>query len=310
MNTSNWVAAVLSIAVFCSASNACPQEADKVGVQEALTVEYQNAPAQQVIKELMRAMSASYSLSSNVNGKITLTMRQAHPRDILIQALRQLDASCRIERGVYEVYPLAELPIRMRLRILGGPLDMRLVVVGVPVSEMLADELYLYAAVGDKVVKLAKKDMAIVASRALVPPPRESAISGPIVDSFDADGLDVREALRKLFRLTNFSYSIVPELQGTVTEHVLNAPFETVLRSILNQADGTFRKEGGVYQCVRQDYFQQAVRPQISRMILDQNYLFVSIGSKIVKLAKRDLLPISERIIGQPLFVRARFRLP
>jgi hypothetical protein len=74
-----------------------------------------------------------------------------------------------------------------------------------------------------------------------------------IIPSLDLDAVDVREALRALFKSVGVSYSIAPEVQGTVTVNMKNQRFDTVLQNILKQVDSTYRVEGGVYQIIKRE---------------------------------------------------------
>src|SRR5688572_19047757 len=74
--------------------------------------------------------------------------------------------------------------------------------------------------------------------------------SGQIIPSLELDSADVREALRALFKNVGVSYSIAPEVQGTVTVSLRNVTFEAALQNILKQVNATYRVEGGIYQIV------------------------------------------------------------
>ena len=75
--------------------------------------------------------------------------------------------------------------------------------------------------------------------------------SQKVIPSLDLQQADVREAIRALFKNISVSYSIAPEVQGTVTVSLKNVSFETALQNILRQVDATYRVEGGVYEVVR-----------------------------------------------------------
>ena len=74
-----------------------------------------------------------------------------------------------------------------------------------------------------------------------------------MISSLDLDAVDVREALRALFKNVGVSYSIAPEVQGTVTVNLKNVRFDTALQNILKQVDATYRVEGGVYQIIKRE---------------------------------------------------------
>jgi hypothetical protein len=71
------------------------------------------------------------------------------------------------------------------------------------------------------------------------------------IPTLELDQADVREALRALFKNVSVSYSIAPEVQGTVTVSLRNVTFEAALQNILKQVDATYRIEGGVYQIIK-----------------------------------------------------------
>lgn len=75
--------------------------------------------------------------------------------------------------------------------------------------------------------------------------------SQTIIPSLELQEADVREALKALFRTVGVSYSIAPDVQGTVTVSLRNVTFETALLNILKQVDATYRVEGGVYQIIK-----------------------------------------------------------
>lgn len=75
-------------------------------------------------------------------------------------------------------------------------------------------------------------------------------VGGQIIPSLELDSADVREALRALFKNVGVSYSIAPEVQGTVTVSMRNVTFEAALQNILKQVNATYRVEAGIYQIV------------------------------------------------------------
>ncbi|HVT13717.1 MAG TPA: hypothetical protein VHE55_15740 [Fimbriimonadaceae bacterium] len=71
--------------------------------------------------------------------------------------------------------------------------------------------------------------------------------------SIDMQNADVREALRTLFKSVGLSYSVAPEVQGTVTLDLHNAKFETALQNICKQVDATYRITAGVYEIIHRE---------------------------------------------------------
>jgi len=76
-------------------------------------------------------------------------------------------------------------------------------------------------------------------------------ISQRNVASLELEQADVREAIRALFKNVTVSYSVAPDVQGTVTVNLKNITFETALQNVLRQVDATYRVEGGVYEVVK-----------------------------------------------------------
>lgn len=67
------------------------------------------------------------------------------------------------------------------------------------------------------------------------------------LNAVDYQQTDVRTALRDLFQRVGVSFSIAPEVQGTVTLSLRNIRFDAALKNVLKQVDATYRIEGGVY---------------------------------------------------------------
>ncbi len=99
--------------------------------------------------------------------------------------------------------------------------------------------------------------MSVVLAGYLVSVPLKSIAQDPgnqgnqIVPAIDLDQADVRDALKILFRATGANYTVASDVQGTVTVHLKDVAFETVLRNITNQVDATYRIEGGVYNIIK-----------------------------------------------------------
>jgi type II secretory pathway component GspD/PulD (secretin) len=85
-------------------------------------------------------------------------------------------------------------------------------------------------------------------------PSLASAQSDPrdrIIPELKVDDAEVRDVLKLLFRFAGASYSVASDVQGTVTVNLTNTPFETALRTVLNQVDSTWRVEGNIYNIIK-----------------------------------------------------------
>ena len=131
-----------------------------------------------------------------------------------------------------------------------------------------------------------------------VAPALAQGIGGNNIAALDYNQTDVREALRNLFKMSGVSYTIAPDIQGTVTLSLRNVPFDTALQNLTRQVDATYRIEGGVYQIVPQEE-NPSVREQLDKakgesfMLVDGNTLFVLKGNVVYKLNKTTMTVMS-----------------
>lgn len=68
-----------------------------------------------------------------------------------------------------------------------------------------------------------------------------------IIPTLEVDQMDIRDALRMIFKDVGASYSLSSDVVGSVTASLTNVSFETALRNLLNQVGATYRTEGTVY---------------------------------------------------------------
>ncbi|MHB8636355.1 MAG: hypothetical protein ACYC96_07775 [Fimbriimonadaceae bacterium] len=78
-------------------------------------------------------------------------------------------------------------------------------------------------------------------------------VSNQVIASLDLEDVDVRDAIRALFKNVNANYVVAPEVQGTVTVQLKSITFEVALRNILDQVKATYRIEGGIYNIIKRD---------------------------------------------------------
>lgn len=75
-----------------------------------------------------------------------------------------------------------------------------------------------------------------------------------VIDEFQVEQADVRDALRALFKKApDLSYSIAPDVQGNVTIHLRSVPLESALQNLLKQVDATYRTEEGIYLITKRE---------------------------------------------------------
>jgi hypothetical protein len=75
----------------------------------------------------------------------------------------------------------------------------------------------------------------------------ETAPSEEVI-SLNMRGVDITEVLRVMFRSAGENFSIEPGVSGKVTVSLENVPFNTALRTVLEQVGATFVKEEGIYK--------------------------------------------------------------
>ncbi len=81
--------------------------------------------------------------------------------------------------------------------------------------------------------------------------PAQSDPTSKVISSLEFQQADVREVLRSLFKEADASYSVAPDVQGTVTVSLKHVNFETALQNIVRQVDATYRVTGGVYEIIK-----------------------------------------------------------
>lgn len=73
------------------------------------------------------------------------------------------------------------------------------------------------------------------------------------IASLEYDSADIRDVLKNLFKYVGVSYTIAPDVQGTVTISLKDKTFETCLNAVLKQVDATYRVEGGIYNIIKKE---------------------------------------------------------
>jgi len=125
--------------------------------------------------------------------------------------------------------------------------------------------------------------------------------------SIQFERVDVRDALRQLFKTVGVSYSITPEVQGTVTVDLKNISFEQGLQNVLRQVDATYRVQGGVYEVTLRN--QQPGDPIVigepipdkpgssSAIAIGGKYVFIVYNGYAYKLDKDDMHVVGKTLL-------------
>ena len=83
------------------------------------SAEYQNSDLREVLKTLFKEVNASYSIPPDIQGQITLSMKDAKFELVLQNVLNQVGATYRYEGGVFVI--LKREPPEKPTDIVGGP---------------------------------------------------------------------------------------------------------------------------------------------------------------------------------------------
>lgn len=136
----------------------------------------------------------------------------------------------------------------------------------------------------------------------------------PLVSVDLGGGTDVRKALRMTFAGTGRSYSIAPEVKGTVRGKFERVPLESVLIALTSQVGARIRTELNIYQFLAYTPFDHGyiewrsspISPDDSRLRLelqDDKFLYAAKGNELLKISKEDLVVV-KRV--QMQFIRIR----
>jgi hypothetical protein len=132
----------------------------------------------------------------------------------------------------------------------------------------------------------------------------------PITISFEQ--VDLRDALKKLFKVVNVSYSVEPSLQGKISVDLKGVPFDKALQRVLDQVKGTFTVEAGIYMIVSTDLKSSDEFLGITRVVLpdfqpghySESYVIQNkalyLPSQRTMGSTYDLLAETVRVAGYP----------
>lgn len=131
--------------------------------------------------------------------------------------------------------------------------------------------------------------------------------------SLDVTSVDLREALRAIFKQAGVSYTIDANLKGIVTADFRSVALEDALRIVLRQVDGRYRIDGGVYMIVAPQTVDIFIRdptysglilppPEPPAMTVDGGFLYVYRQGEVVKIDKKTMKVIGRVSLGQITF--------
>ncbi|MGV3615252.1 MAG: M56 family metallopeptidase [Fimbriimonas sp.] len=184
----------------------------------SISLKFDGIEIRPALRRAFAAARRSYKVDPNLRGIVRLTVANVELDVALQNMLRQVDGTYRIERGVYIITARRAVPTAA----LNAPNSPWWTPPALPAGmEANRSEPKI------KVVKIAKVEF---------------------------DRVDLREALRQLFMTSGNSYSIDPDVQGTVSMKLEDIDFEEALKRVVREGKCTYRIDKGVF-LVKSDRF-------------------------------------------------------
>jgi bla regulator protein BlaR1 len=197
------------------------------------SVEIQQADVRDALRSLFREVGISYAIAPEVTGKVTASLRNVTFQSALENILRQVDATYRIESGVYSIIR------REGIRFGSDPNPVSFIVRDPNVSSgITSDETYLYVIQGSRLFKVRKSDLRVVAHGNLEELP---------VFSLRLHRATAERAFALLTQRTGAQFSVAPDVRGTVTLDLRDVTFAEAFKRLLQEIGATYRIEGGTY---------------------------------------------------------------
>jgi len=238
--------------------------------------------ASAAIGRLMKMAGRSYSIAPDVRGTVTVDFRNVQLQVALKSILKQVDATYRMEGGVYQISPIAGSSFRAsRLDSIDARDALQSILRPTRVSFVISPEVQgrvslnvLDLSFRDSFLSILKQVDATykVSGGVYSIYPRTWDVYNPtryfeaapllpeyvdksrssdlVVPLISIEQADIRECIRLVMKWANLSYSIAPEVQGSVTLSLRRASLRVVLQNILRQGEATYRIEGGVYMII------------------------------------------------------------
>lgn len=149
-----------------------------------VTIEASDADIRAILQQIFLDSKLSYTISPRVQGSLSLNLRDVPMEEALRQVLRAADATYRVEGGVYQIVPRAEMmepPLATRAEIalpqgmapapMARPGNPHMPpMMGDHVIAMVQDDGHLYVATTNRVLKLTKTNLRVVAQTMLPMP--------------------------------------------------------------------------------------------------------------------------------------------
>jgi type II secretory pathway component GspD/PulD (secretin) len=125
--------------------------------------------------------------------------------------------------------------------------------------------------------------------------------------------IDVREALRSIFKQANISYTIAPEVKGSVSADFRGLVIEDAVSVLVRQVNAVVRVEGGVYQVMPFDESPRVVildgpiagskqvlrsEAQVTFASADDKFLYFLRDDSVMKVDKATMTTVATLPLG------------
>jgi|GEM_PF-4416437 len=223
-------------------------------------------------------------ISARVQGVVTAELRNLSAETVLQNVLRQVNATYRVENGVYEIV-LKEMSSDSGDSALTAALSQY------PERLTFNDDKNVYVLTDYTVDKYQKSDMKKVAS-------------GVLERTFPKETLDLSRAkdraeLQRLAKIADLDAYVDSQMVGTVSIPAEPASFVTIAMALTKSLSKNYYINGGVYTFFKplSEYVQLQVvdfspLPSVERsasVTSDADHLYLTVGRWLYKVRKSDM---------------------
>ena len=232
---------------------------------------YENADVVEVLRVLFRECNENYVIDPNVHGTINLSLKGAHFSKILKSILDQVNASSRIEEGVYFVKP--EQPEETRFlnrpvpafdfsgvelsvaidkvfQAAGSPYRherIKSIVLGkVLPTVTLQEDLNILLPLGDLQKQFVKGQISIQNKCPVIP---DGTMEKRLTD-LNFVSVDLGVAIRALLRQAGANYDSDSDIGGKLTFRLKEVPFGVALRAMCRSANLNYTVSGSDFHFI------------------------------------------------------------
>jgi type II secretory pathway component GspD/PulD (secretin) len=126
--------------------------------QNISSIEFQQADVRECIRSLCQKAQVPYSIAPDVEGTVTLSLKNVPFENVLKNMLRQVDATYRLESCSYEI---------TKLKVPAPVSQMPQIGLGQPGATITQDSKFLYLYTNNSMYKIQKSDLKVVRTQEL-----------------------------------------------------------------------------------------------------------------------------------------------